>query len=248
MHSKPGVYCSRICANSRGPRSVEFKKNVSKKLTGRIGHPGKTGPRCGTYENRACAHCSSMFVASIRGNKKYCSKMCSSYYIGGYRKGSGRAKSGYYNGIYCGSTYELCWVIYSLDHGIEFTRFNGALENGNLKYYPDFLLNDGKTIIETKGFEKQESVDNKTKLAESFGYTVKVLRKDDLQVMFDYVKEKYSTTEYYTLYDGFAPAYNYVCSHCSTDFSKNKKLKTDIVFCSRTCAGKGHKGRKVLSL
>lgn len=27
--------------------------------------------------------------------------------IGGYRKGSGRSKHGYYKGIYCGSTYEL---------------------------------------------------------------------------------------------------------------------------------------------
>jgi len=31
-HQKLGIYCSRPCANSRGPRSEEFKSKVSKKL------------------------------------------------------------------------------------------------------------------------------------------------------------------------------------------------------------------------
>ena len=64
----------------------------------------------------------------------------------------------------------------------------------------------------------------------------------------DYVKENYITTEYQTLYDGYKPKYSYVCSCCSTEFSRDKKLKTDVVFCSRTCAGKGHKGRVKVSI
>ena len=47
--------------------------------------------------------------------------------LGGYREGSGRSKSGYYNGIYCGSTYELCWVIYALDTQVKFDRFKGRV-------------------------------------------------------------------------------------------------------------------------
>jgi hypothetical protein len=47
---------------------------------------------------------------------------------GGYRIGSGRSKSGYYKGIYCGSTYELCWAIHALDHNIKFSRFDKKLE------------------------------------------------------------------------------------------------------------------------
>jgi len=236
-HTKPGTFCSRTCANSRGERSKEFKECVSKKLRKNFFN---------------CVICS----LPTKGRRKTCSDKCLTKCHqanpppktpGGYRVGSGRSKSGYYKGIYCGSTYELCWVIHSLDHGVRFTRFESLLENDGLKYYPDFLLADGKTIIETKGFEKQESVDRKTALAESFGYTVKVLRKDDLQYAFDYVKEKYNTTEYQVLYDGYKPKYSYVCSCCSTEFSRDKKLKTDVVFCSRTCAGKGHKGRKVMS-
>lgn len=245
-HNKPGTYCSRTCANSRGPRTEEFKKILKEKMTGRVGHSrGKlTAPR----EDRSCVGCGKLFTVRVASDKKYCNDKCWNRHSGGYRVGSGRSNSGYYKGIYCGSTYELCWVIHSLDHGVEFTRFDSLLEKDGLKYYPDFLLADGKTIIETKGFEKQESVDKKTALAESFGYIVKVLRKDDLQYAFDYVKENYITTEYQTLYDGYKPKYSYVCSCCSTEFSRDKKLKTDVVFCSRTCAGKGHKGRKVMSL
>jgi len=118
---------------------------------------------------------------------------------GGYREGSGRSKSGYYKGIYCGSTYELCWVIYNLDHRLEFTRFPGKLENNGVVYFPDFLLSDNKTIVETKGYESQESVDKKTKVAEFFGYTVILLRKDDLQYAFEHVRKTYNTNNFYSL-------------------------------------------------
>lgn len=246
-------FCSRSCANGR-PKTPEQKLRMSEIITN---SPAAIATRKKQQEewgrvDKNCPVCSTKYKVSSNSNSKYCSRKC---YIadsthqyrkqtpGGYRVGSGRSNSGYYRGIYCGSTYELCWVIHSLDHNIGFTRFPSLLERDGLKYYPDFLLDDSKTIIETKGFEKQESVDRKTALAESFGYTVKILRKDDLRYAFDYVRETYNTTEYQTLYDGYKPKYNYVCSHCTTEFSKDKKLKTDVVFCSRSCAGKGHKGR-----
>ena len=157
---------------------------------------------------------------------------------GGYRQGSGRSKSGYYKGIFCGSTYELCWVIYSIDHQILFKRFSGFLENCGVKYYPDFLLADGNTIIETKGYELQESVDKKTKVAESFGYVVKVLRKDDLQFAFDYVINTYGTKKFYDLYDGYKPTYEYICSHCNFTFRSDTRRNTALVYCSRSCSMK----------
>lgn len=161
--------------------------------------------------------------------------------IGGYRRGSGRSKSGYYQGIYCGSTYELCWLIHALDKGIKFNRFEGVLTDGSLRYIPDFILDDGKTIIELKGYEPQESVDKKTKLAESLGYKVVVLRKDDLQPMFEYVANKFGTKQYHTLYDGYKPKYEYECSTCKTSFYKDKPKSTKEIFCSRICAGKFRK-------
>jgi hypothetical protein len=158
--------------------------------------------------------------------------------MGGYRKGSGRSKSGYYNGIYCGSTYELCWVIHSLDHDIGFSRFHGKLEKDGVAYYPDFLLNNGITIVETKGYESQESVERKNKVAESFGYNVKVLRKEDLKYAFDYVSTQYKTKKFYELYDGYCPTYTYICDFCKDEYASDRNIKTSTKFCSRKCAGK----------
>lgn len=166
--------------------------------------------------------------------------------MGGYRQGSGRSKSGYYKGIYCGSTYELCWVIYHLDHQIEFTRFPGKLEHEGVKYYPDFLLSDGKTIVETKGYEPQESVDRKSKVAEALGYTVNVLRKKDLQKEFEWVRQNYQYKEVFELYDGYKPKYNLICSECGNEFGRNNKPKTEKFFCSRVCAGKHQKSKNMI--
>lgn len=162
--------------------------------------------------------------------------------VGGVREGSGRSKSGYYKGIYCGSTYELCWVIHALDHGIAFKRFEGSLKKDRITYVPDFLLGDNTTIIELKGYEHDDRVQKKTELAESMGYTVRVLRKEDLAFAFDYVKEKYgvSALNSYTLYDNFKPKFEYTCKQCKKVFHKNHKPKPKNkgLFCSNICSGK----------
>ncbi len=163
--------------------------------------------------------------------------------MGGYRVGSGRSKSGYYKGIYCGSTYELCWVVFQLDHGVNFTRFSKLLEWNGVKYFPDFLLSDGSTIIEVKGYESPESVAKKTAVAEHHGYKVVVLRKEDLTDVFSYVSRTY-TKNYQTLYDGYKPSYAYTCYQCDESFGRDKRLKTELVFCSRKCAGLFRKSTK----
>lgn len=152
---------------------------------------------------------------------------------GGYRPGSGRAKCGYYKGIYCGSTYELCWVIYQIDYGIQFSRFDGCVESNGKRYFPDFLQN-GK-IIEIKGFEAQESVDAKTKIANENGYDVIVLRKEQLKHCFEWVSDNYCK-DYKTLYDEYRPKYEYICECCEMQFSKDKEKKSKFIACSRSCS------------
>lgn len=105
------------------------------------------------------------------------------------------------------------------------------------------MLSDGKTIVETKGYEKQEYVDKKTKVAESFGYSVKVLRKEDLQYAFDYVTQKYGTKKYFELYNGYRPKYKHLCDCCKVEFETDRKIKTETKFCSRICAGR-YRGSK----
>ena len=252
-HDKSGKYCSRTCANSRGPRTEKDKISIRNGVNSSDKVKKMLIDMRVNQVEKTCPVCQTIFKLPLSlSDRTYCSKKC---YLddrdcqyrpkpaGGYRAGSGRSKSGYYNGIYCGSTYELCWVIHSLDHDIKFIRFDGMLERDGVKYYPDFLLDDGNTIIETKGYEKQDSVDVKSAVAESYGYTVKILRKEDLLYAFDYVKQQYGTEQYHTLYDGYKPKFSYTCGHCSTEFSRDRKLKTDVIFCSRQCAGKGHRGR-----
>jgi hypothetical protein len=80
-------------------------------------------------------------------------------------------------------------------------------------------------------------VQKKKKLAESFGYTVNIMYKEDLKYIFDYVKAKY-TNKFYELYDSYKPTFIYNCKYCGNKFNRNKKAEKDIVFCSRKCAGR----------
>lgn len=110
---------------------------------------------------------------------------------GGIRLNSGKGKKGWYKGIYCRSTYELVYVIYNIDHNIEFApckriylyEYNGEKH----KYYPDFELDDG-TIIEIKGYANEQT---KAKINSVTDKPIKVLFKNDLQYAFDYVKNTY---------------------------------------------------------
>lgn len=227
-----GKYCSKSCANSRGPRSEEFKNKVRSKLKGR--EPPNKGREMVNREIRLCLTCGEQFKVNITSNKIYCTGKCNPQW-GGYREGSGKAKSGYYKGIYCGSTYELVWVIYQIDHNISFKRYEGILEGDGIKYIPDFLIEN--IIYEMKGFESIESVNSKTNLAISKGYDVKVLRKEQLAKEFEWVKNNYHYKRLEQLYDNHKPKFVYECSNCKSTVEKFKEIKTDTVFCNRKCSG-----------
>jgi len=83
-------------------------------------------------------------------------------------------------------------------------------------------------------------VNKKTKLAESLGYKVNVLREQELQPIFDYIKQHYGVSwqKSYTLFDGFKPSYTYTCTTCSNEFSTENKrpMKNGTVFCSGSCS------------
>ena len=122
--------------------------------------------------------------------------------MGGRRKGAGRSKHGWYKGIWCDSSWELAWVIYNLDHKIEFKPYIGYFEyqfqNEIHKYYPDFILNDG-TIVEIKGNETSDQW--KAKL-EQFpeDKCLQVIGKNEIGKYLNYVVEKYGKN-FIQLYD-----------------------------------------------
>jgi hypothetical protein len=117
---------------------------------------------------------------------------------GGYQKGSGRGKSGWYKGYWCDSSYELAFVIYHLEHHIEFKRNTQSYEyifNGKShQYYPDFLV-DGE-LIEIKGYIDEQV---KEKLNQC-PIAIKVWMKEDMKHIFDYVHTKYGK-KFISLYE-----------------------------------------------
>ena len=107
---------------------------------------------------------------------------------GGLRQGSGRGKKGWYKGFFCDSSYELAYLIYCLDHGIDIKRntekrqyiWQGKIRN----YIPDFVV-DGN-YVEIKGY--------KTPQWEAKLYhnpDIIVFYEKDLTEVFNYIIEKY---------------------------------------------------------
>lgn len=108
--------------------------------------------------------------------------------LGGYVRGSGRGKKGWYKGYFCDSSWELAYVIYCLDHNISIERntekrqyiWNNKVKN----YIPDFLVED--KLIEIKGYKTEEWL---AKL--SANPDVEVLYEKEMRPVLSYVEDRY---------------------------------------------------------
>ncbi len=107
---------------------------------------------------------------------------------GGYRKGIGRGKKGWYKGIFCDSSWELAFVIYHIDHNISIKRCEEKLEyemNGRVrKYLPDFVV--GNKIIEIKGWRDESSI-----IKEKNFPNILIIDKMSIIPYLEYVTNKY---------------------------------------------------------
>lgn len=107
-------------------------------------------------------------------------------------------KHGWYKGYWCDSSWELAFVMYNIDHNIEFKRnIEGFTYVNNAKtkrYYPDFIVNE--TYIEIKGYKNAAS-DLKIN---SFPKDKKliILYRKEMKKYLDYAKETYGK-EFWTL-------------------------------------------------
>jgi hypothetical protein len=228
-----GRFCSSKCA--RGFSTKSKRQEINEKL--------RNNENLKTFfkKDKFCFSCGCL----LEKNVKYCDSCrpsCVSESLskalkgisGGYRKGSGRSNPGYYKGIYCGSSYELIWVIYCLDNNIDFKRFDGSIKGDGITYFPDFII--GNTIVEIKGYHT-DYVDQKTKLAIDNGYNIVVKYKKDLEKEFEWVKNNYHYNNVIELYDDYKPKYEYVCGTCGIIFYRDSKVRNDKTYCSRKCAG-----------
>lgn len=234
-----GRFCCEKCAKSH-PQTEERKEHLRRLNTGKNYINGvlveidkKLCIVCGKEaENRVSKYCSG---CRQKATSKNLSKSLKGK-TGGVRKGSGRSKFGYYKGIFCGSTYELVWVIYNIDHNIDFKRFEHHIPYNETKYFPDFIIDN--TIIEIKGRDLNNTMPAKIKASTENGYEIKVLYKDDLKEHFKWVKDNYQYKNVQELYDDYKPKYEYTCFTCGEVFSVDRKRRTLKVYCNRLCSGR----------
>lgn len=213
-------YCSISCRNSH-KLTDESKQKIAKSLTKYYKNPEHREhlsiKNAHIYQ---CICCGKTYpVYMTWKNRKYCCQECKDRYwnevyrpkIGGYRKGSGRGKSGWYKGIYCDSSWELAFVIYHMDHNLHIERCKEKrqyiFDEKTHIYYPDFITDNG--IVEIKGYSTEQW---KAKIAQNPDITV--LYKKEMQPYIDYVVHKYGK-DYISLYDGSNP---------SIDISNNQQV------------------------
>ena len=144
-----------------------------------------------------CNVCKKDFlVYPYLSNRKFCSKECSSVgqnrkNSGGYRPTAGRGKSGWYKGYFCNSSWELAWVVYSLEHGVQFKRntvgFEYEFQGKVHKYYPDFILEKDGFYVEVKGYQREQWISKK----EQFPHKLQIIGKKEIVTYIDYVTKKY---------------------------------------------------------
>lgn len=121
-------------------------------------------------------------------HKKSLSKAGIDAGYGGYRPGGGRGKKGWFNGIWCDSSWELAFVMFHIDNGIPIARCTEVrsyeYEGKPRSYHPDFVAN-GK-IVEIKGYNSSQwqakSLSNPD---------ITVLMFEDMKPYLDYAMSKY---------------------------------------------------------
>lgn len=207
-------FCCRSCANTRhhspetkmkisiGIKNSEiYKINNAKAILNRKHHYN-------TKTQYFCKNCGKEIDYPTRiGKYIYCSEKCANDYLslhnhGGYRIGStNKWKNGIYQGIRCDSSWELAYLVYNLEHNIPIERCKEIrtykLNNKIYKYYPDFIVNN-KEIIEIKGYEYNTE---KVKQKHLQNPDIKILYKNDIEIMLKYTISKYGNNFWEVLYN-----------------------------------------------
>lgn len=102
-------------------------------------------------------------------------------------------KKGWYKGYWCDSSWELAFVMYNIDHNIQFIRnekgfsyYNDRLKKER-KFYPDFIINN--EYIEIKGWRNDDTISKQRDFPKD--QKLKVYFKEDMELYLKYAIEKY---------------------------------------------------------
>ncbi len=160
-------FCGKLCKNTRSWLNHERCCSKNPNRNYKNGMLGKVSPKKGKTadtDESICRRASTLrkhladgtVTPSFKGRKHSEAtrqKWKQNPNMGGKREGSGRGKKGKYRGYYCDSTWELAWLIYTLDQGQSPIRNTKGFEyiwEGQIhKYFPDFILDN--EYIEIKG-------------------------------------------------------------------------------------------------
>lgn len=219
------IFCNKFCKNQNSLRNHErlCKQNPNRQLTkyendgaiegfnnkGRVawnkGLTKETDERvakiANTYiKNEKLGLHKSHSFSRTKEQKEKLSDIMKEIYSHKDVSVAGRAKMGWYKGIYCNSSWELAYVIYNLDHNVNFIRnkngFKYIYEGSEHTYFPDFYLVDSDTYVEIKGYK-----DNKAKAKESqFKHNLIMLEYNEMQPILEYVISNYGK-DFISLYE-----------------------------------------------
>ncbi len=118
---------------------------------------------------------------------------------GGYRQGSGRGKKGWYNGIFCDSSWELAYLLFCEHNGVAVVRntqkFKYVHDGKWMHYIPDFIVN-GK-FVEIKGYQTDQWESKKAQ----FPHDLEILTSTEMTHILEFVVGLYGK-DFIKLYDG----------------------------------------------
>ena len=212
---RSGRFCSISCANKR-THSNETKNKIGLSLKG--------SKRCIEQLNlrkerniekyykspKVCNYCGKQLSFEQR-NLKYCSDECREngtaessfnklHRIDTSKHWRGNFKWGTYMGFWCDSSWELAFVMYCLDNGINIIQnhdfFNYQYNGKTHKYTPDFIV-DG-TYVEIKGYFTDKDREKLIQFPKD--KTIKLITNEDAKKYINYAKLTYGV-RYFELYD-----------------------------------------------
>lgn len=202
QHDKTGIFCSRTCANSRGPRTEDFKIKVSSKLKGknfqteesiRKGIITKGQTPVFDKPNTTCKVCDKNTNTKHR---KTCSSECYTKLIRlqsqqhpkcGGQKHTHRSKIVNLNNevFVSESSYEVDLSQILNDLGIHWIRpsffWYKDDKNASRRYYPDFYLSELDIYLDPKNdYLIKTDIDKIMKASEQNGIYVIVIGKNHI--------------------------------------------------------------------
>lgn len=206
-------FCNHSCAASftlKGRKVIYSDKGMENLK--KIGRKHAKNLLIGTEINKNklqiiaknCIICQNQFlVRSKSKNKKTCSPECLKNHqsLNNARQGT-YGKCGYYKGVFCGSTWELAFLVFNLDKGKDIKRceltFKYNLEDGSHTYFPDFIMDN--IIYEVKSREYGSLVEKNEAVIKA-GYEIVMIKKKEINPIIKIVKESYKVKNLVDLYD-----------------------------------------------